>query len=382
MGKRYCFFSAQYLPHMGGVENYTYNIAQELIKRGNEVVVVTNNTTNSCQHEYMGQIEVLRIPCFNFLNGRFPVMRLNTQFRKIDHYLKQKSFDIVIVNARFYLHSIYGALYAKKKEIPCICIEHGTSHLSVNNKILDYIGGVYEHMHTAVLKKICKNYYGVSKACCEWSGHFRIQSKGVLYNAVDLDRINSLKQNAVRDFRKENDIDHEAVIVVFTGRLLKEKGIFELIKAVEKYNQSGQSLYLLIAGDGPEKSGVEQHKSKSIIPLGRLGFPDIVSLLNQSDIFCLPSVSEGLATSALEAAACGCYIITTERGGTKELIATSDYGTVMKDNSVRNVYQALVNAVEDKEKRKKAQQLCYEKLESEFTWKHTADRLEKIVNSK
>ena len=37
---------------------------------------------------------------------------------------------------------------------------------------------------------------------------------------------------------------------------------------------------------------------------------------------------------------------------------------------------------EDKEKRKKAQQLCYEKLESEFTWKHTADRLEKIVNSK
>ena len=90
MGKRYCFFSAQYLPHMGGVENYTYNIAQELIKRGNEVVVVTNNTTNSCQHEYMGQIEVLRIPCFNFLNGRFPVMRLNTQFRKIDHYLKMK----------------------------------------------------------------------------------------------------------------------------------------------------------------------------------------------------------------------------------------------------------------------------------------------------
>lgn len=382
MGKRYCFFSAQYLPHMGGVENYTYNIAQELIKRGNEVVVVTNNTTNSCQHEYMGQIEVLRIPCFNFLNGRFPVMQLNNQFRKIDHYLKQKSFDIVIVNARFYLHSIYGALYAKKKGIPCICIEHGTSHLSVNNKILDYIGGVYEHMHTAVLKKICKNYYGVSKACCEWSGHFRIQSKGVLYNAVDLDRINSLKQNAGRDFRKENDIDHEAVIVVFTGRLLKEKGIFELIKAVEKYNQSGQSLYLLIAGDGPEKSGVEQHESKYIIPLGRLEFPDIVSLLNQSDIFCLPSVSEGLATSALEAAACGCYIITTERGGTKELIATPDYGTVMKDNSVRNVYQALVKAVKDKEKRKKAQQLCYEKLESEFTWKHTADCLEKIVNSK
>ena len=41
--KRYCIFSAQYLPHMGGVERYTYNLAKELINQGNEVVVVTSN---------------------------------------------------------------------------------------------------------------------------------------------------------------------------------------------------------------------------------------------------------------------------------------------------------------------------------------------------
>ena len=34
MGKKYCIFSAQYLPSMGGVENYTYNIAKKLIAKG------------------------------------------------------------------------------------------------------------------------------------------------------------------------------------------------------------------------------------------------------------------------------------------------------------------------------------------------------------
>ena len=51
MGKKYCIFAAQFLPHMGGIENYTYNISKELIRRGNQVVVITNNTIDSPIHE-------------------------------------------------------------------------------------------------------------------------------------------------------------------------------------------------------------------------------------------------------------------------------------------------------------------------------------------
>ena len=378
MSKRYCIFAAQFLPHMGGIENYTYNISEELIRRGNEVVVVTNNTTDSPLYEQIEGIKIYRFPCYNLINGRFPVMKCNKDFRKIHRHLMRQSFDLVVINARFYLHSIYAAWYSRKKKIPCICIEHGTSHLSVHNKVLDFIGGVYEHMHTALLKRICKNYYGVSEACCEWSGHFGIRSKGVLYNAVDLDKIEEIKKQNKRDFRKEHAVAEDAVVVTFTGRLLKEKGIYELIEAVERYNRSQNPIYLLIAGDGEEMQYVKQHRSRYIIPLGRLQFPDIIALLEQSDIFCLPSVSEGFATSALEAAACGCYIITTKRGGTKELVSTPDYGIVIDDNSSKNIFNALSDAVNNEEKRKKAKQLCYEKLEKTFTWEQTVDRLENI----
>lgn len=379
MKKKYCIFAAQFLPHMGGIENYTYNISKELLKRGNEVVIITNNTTGSPLHEKIDGIKVLRFPCYNLINGRFPIMKLNKDFWRMHRYLKKQKYDIVVINARFYFHSIYAALYAKKKHVKSICIEHGTSHLSVHNRVLDCVGGVYEHFHTMVLKRICKDYYGVSEACCEWSAHFGIDSKGVLYNAVDLEKIERLKEMEQRDFRKEYSIVDDALVIVFTGRLLKEKGIYELIEAVERYNKNHKPLYLMLAGEGEEKAYVESHRSECIIPLGRLQFEDVIAVLKQTDIFCLPSVSEGFATSALEAAACKCYIITTERGGTKELVVDENYGTVMKDNSVDNIYRAIEKAAADDELRKKGQELCYNRLKNNFTWEHTTDNLERII---
>ena len=41
MKRRYCIFAAQYFPHLGGVERYTYNLAKKLIEAGDEVTVVT-----------------------------------------------------------------------------------------------------------------------------------------------------------------------------------------------------------------------------------------------------------------------------------------------------------------------------------------------------
>ena len=49
--KRYCIFAAQYFPHLGGVERYTYNLAKKLIMDGNEVVIVTSNVYHLSEFE-------------------------------------------------------------------------------------------------------------------------------------------------------------------------------------------------------------------------------------------------------------------------------------------------------------------------------------------
>lgn len=133
---------------------------------------------------------------------------------------------------------------------------------------------------------------------------------------------------------------------------------------------------LFIAGDGDMEEEIEQRKSNYIIPIGRIPFEDIVDLLDESDIFCLPSFSEGFSTSILEAVACRCYIVTTARGGAKELLIDDTYGSVIESNEETLLYNALKEAIENPKKRKIGAEQSYEMLKSNFTWDHVAKKVE------
>ena len=83
-----------------------------------------------------------------------------------------------------------------------------------------------------ILLSYCDDYYGVSEACCEWSGHFHIKSKGTLYNAVEIKEFQRILKEPDIDYRKEYGIPSGAKVISFTGRLIPEKGIKQLVSAV------------------------------------------------------------------------------------------------------------------------------------------------------
>lgn len=368
MGRDYCIFSAQYLPHMGGVERYTYNLAKKLIELGNTVTVVTSNLQQLAEYENMEGISVYRIPCFDLLDGRYPVLKCNHRFRAIHQMLKCKSFDFVIVNTRFYIHSVYGQWFARSQGIPVITIDHGSSHLSVGNPVFDFIGGIYEHAITKVGQLFCKDYYGVSGACVNWLKHFHIEAKGVLYNSVDVEGIEKIFEENEKKYRAAYGIDEDAVVITFTGRLLPEKGIPQLVSAFEQIQKVYSNIYLFLAGDGGLADFVKSHENEHIILLGRKSFEEVIILLSETDIFCLPSFSEGFSTSILEAIVCKCYVVTTERGGARETFPADDYGMVIPNNNIRILKDALVKAINSSAKREEAVTLSYNRLKNNFTW--------------
>lgn len=379
--KKICIFSAQHLPHMGGVERYTYNLCKKLIEKGHEPVVVTSKIGDLPNFEIMRDTRIYRFNCYPFLKGRYPFLKKDAEYKKIISTLENEHFDLVIVNTRFYRHSLVGMKFAKKNHIPCITIEHGTSHLSVNNKVLDYFGSLYEHGLTMLDKKYCDHYYGVSLACNEWLKHFHIQAKGVLYNSIDVHEVEALRKNKCENYRELYKISKEATVITFTGRLLPEKGIPQLLNVMDEINKKYKDVYLFIAGEGDLEKMIDQRKNDHIIPLGRIDFNHIVALLDDSDIFCLPSFSEGFSTSVLEAAACECYIVTTARGGSKELVINQDYGTIIDNNSEELLLPALVDAIENKDKRKRAAKLCHKRVCEDFTWDTVESQIETIIEN-
>ena len=378
MGRSYCIFSAQYLPHMGGVERYTYNLAKKLIEMGNKVTVVTSNLQNLAEYEEMEGIKVYRMPCMDLLNGRYPVLKTNGEFRKINRILSGKRFDFVIVNTRFYIHSIYGQWFAHKNRVKVITIDHGSSHLSVGNPVLDFVGGIYEHVITKIGQLFCKDYYGVSGACVEWLKHFHIRAKGILYNSVDVESIEAILDEKVQSYRNLYGIDEDAVVITFTGRLLPEKGIVQLVEAFKALRKKHENVYLFLAGDGKLDKFVKEHADSHLIPLGRKSFEEVAALLAETDIFCLPSFSEGFSTSILEAIVCRCYVVTTKRGGARETFPTDEYGMVIPDNDVDVLTDALIKAVESPDKREQAVSLAYERLKKNFTWDIVAAKVERL----
>lgn len=377
--KHYIIFSANYLPNLGGVERYTYNLAKKLVAKGHNVTVVTSNVDKIVNYEEQENIQTFRVPCINLLNGRFPVLKTNNEFFRLLKKLKNKQYDLCIVNTRFYIHSLFGVLFGKKHSKKTIVIEHGTNHFTVNNKILDYLGHIYEHIITFIIKSFCKEYYGVSLACNNWLKHYHINAISTLHNAIDIDDINYLLMNSDVNYIDKYELLKESTIITYTGRLVKEKGILKLIQAVNQITETNKNVYLFIAGNGDLFDKISTNCNSNIKVLGKLNFNQVVALLKQTDIFCLPTdYPEGFPTSVIEAAACKCFIVTTDAGGSKELIINDEYGIILKENSVKEIVNSINIAISNKDYIETAKQLSYERCIKNFTWDIIADEVEKL----
>lgn len=375
----YCIFSTFYLPHLGGVEKYTANLANALTALGQKVIVVTSALENNPGITDEHDVTVVRIPSHLLLNRRFATPRKGPDLDRLMSWLTNQPIDYTLVNQRFYPTSIFGLKFAERCRLPAITLDHGSAHLTMTNPLLDFSIQAYEHGMTAINKRHCTHYCGVSKKSVKWLRHFGIQDARVLHNAIDADGFAAASSD--RRFKAELGLPESAFIVTFTGRLVKEKGIMQACKAVEGLAaENHDDVHLLIAGDGPKAKDIAGLRSGNVHLLGRLSMQDISALLAQSDAFCLPTVSEGFSTSMLEAATHGLGIIVTDTGGARELIPTSDYGQVIPDASIETIQQAILRFYDDRNYLHRCGINVSIRVRELFSWEQTAKTLMTIFS--
>ena len=170
------------------------------------------------------------------------------------------------------------------------------------------------------------------------------------------------------------------MVIAYAGRLVPEKGIRQLLESIKWLDEWGSfEVCLLLAGEGRLYSEVEKSCKENVRLLGRLAFSEVIELLDGTDIFCLPSVSEGFPTTVLEAAACGCFVVTTKTGGARELIVSDEYGMILPDNRAKTLKDALLRASLNPRYRREAAERCRQRLVKEFTWETTTDKVEEIA---
>ena len=377
--KNVCIVSSQFLPHVGGVENYVNNLSIELASRGHNVTIVTSLAEGLSEYEKNGNIEIFRLPSYQLMNGRFPVLKGGKSLRRFKEEFKKRKYDLMLVNMRFFFISLFAVKLAKKTGTRAIMLDHGSSHLNTGGKLTTKLGEWFEHWITWREKKHCKEFAGVSKESLNWIKHFKINSDLLLNNAVDVEKFEGFIANPTRDFRKEYNIPETDILISFVGRITVEKGIRQLVNVVKKINESRGDVWLLAAGGGYLVDELTPIKSPNTHFVGQIPSNEIAALLKQSDIFCLPSFSEGFPTCVLEASICDTFVITTRKGDAKEIIKNRDYGIILPDNNEDGLYEAMVDVLDKKDYRERAAALSKDLVVNNYTWKNTADSLIKLM---
>lgn len=174
-------------------------------------------------------------------------------------------------------------------------------------------------------------------------------------------KVKMVYHGVATEIYKPSDADREAlrqrlnvgssnIVIVSTAMLWPGKRIDWLIEAFAAVAHQGkQDIHLLIAGTGSEYSSlinqVQSLDEDIATRIEFLGFrDDILQLLQLSDIYVLPSDSEGLPIACLEAMACGLISVVTDCGGTSEIIQNG-YNGFLVEKSREGVMAGLTSAL-------------------------------------
>ncbi|WP_173915201.1 glycosyltransferase family 4 protein [Halobacillus sp. Marseille-Q1614] len=269
---------------------------------------------------------------------------------------KKETPDIVHVHTP--VAAVLGRIAAKLARVPIIIY---TAH------------GFYFHENMTPIKY--KLFYTVEKLCArfctdfiftqsEEDGVLAIQNKflpreniTVISNGVDVEeKFNptSIDVKQIENLRKELNLNEDEILVSFIGRLVKEKGIIDLLNAFSKIEQ--QNIKLIIIGntdlserDQQTFKEIENYRDYSNIIF--TGFRrDIPELLSISDIYCLPSYREGMPRSIIEAMAMECAIVATNIRGSREEVDNGENGFLVNLNDPDSLASSIKELANNPEK--------------------------------
>lgn len=142
------------------------------------------------------------------------------------------------------------------------------------------------------------------------------------------------------------------VRIVFLGRLIRRKGVHDLIAALACDELRGLSWRATLAGGGPDQPGFAEQAVRAGID-GRIDFPGWVdqraaaALLDAADILVLPSYAEEMAMSVLEGMAFGLCVVCTPVGALAEVVEDGVSAAVVAPGDVQGLAAALARCVAD-----------------------------------
>lgn len=194
----------------------------------------------------------------------------------------------------------------------------------------------------------------------------------VLHNAVDVEAVASVSEEAAATLRERLNIAASERVVLAIGRLSQEKGHKDLLAAFARLVKQDAALpvRLVIVGEGPEDRRLAEASAAAgladrVIFAGQVA--NVREYYAMADVLVLPSHSEGSPNVLLEAMAAGVPVVATAVGGVPEIVTPEETALLVKARDTEALAQAMKRLLND---RGLAEQLA-ERARLQVTARHT-----------
>jgi len=309
-----------------------------------------------------------------------PIANLKAIFA-LYRLIRREKFDIVHVHSP--LAAMLGRVAAKMARAPIVIYTaHGFYfHENMRKKKRRLVIWMEK-----ILARVCTDILllqsGEDRATAVKEGIALPQNAVWISNGVD---INKFKPGSPDEkLRSSFGIKKEDKVIGFAGRIVREKGIEELVAAVGIIKKRVPSVKLLIAGDtlGSDRDKGTKEKIKNIIAKNDLNENVIFAGLRNDmsriyallDVFVLPSYREGMPRSILEAMASAKPVVATDIRGSREEVAHGVTGKIVPVGEVNPLAEAISEILLDKKLAIKMGEAGRKRVEEEFNEEMVLDK--------
>lgn len=356
-----------FYPHIGGLENVVYNQAKFLVKLGHKVVIISSQPKNSKKDEMMDGIKVRRIKSNYWFEEKwgvpYPIFSISELWTTLKDEIRNA--DIVHVHDVFYMSPLFGAIVSRLMKKPLILTEH-IKNVNHSKAIVNFVQSFIFNTQGKFILDNSKKIIVCNEMVNNW---LKREDKTVfLHNCVDKDCFVSVDNKTKKELRKKYNLPLEKPIVLFVGRMVECKNFDKLFEA-----RDSQYLTVFI---GPGNVPDYMKKDKDVKFLGSFPPEKIKEFYQLSDIFVLPSKSEGFPITILEAMSCGLPIIASDLPG---------YDAYLDRNKVRlikptpaNIKNSINEILRNNKLRESMKSYSRNKIESNFNWEENVTKLSRV----
>ncbi|MGB2841626.1 MAG: glycosyltransferase family 4 protein [Halobacteriota archaeon] len=395
-----CYISALYPPFIaGGAEIYVKGIAEKLVEKGHEVIVITINQRRCLKLliEVKNGVKIYRIPSWNiytlynsnkkpmFIKPIWYVIDLwGFHFYKIvKNILKKEMPDVIHVHSYKGMFQAFNA--AKTLNLHVIYTAHSYEMicpkailLRTSNEICNTPTRICK-IYRKIIKYLLKNKLDLLTAPSQFTIDklketeiFKDVKAIRLYNAIELSDGKKLKKS---------EKDYRLIDVLYVGGLSKHKGVHILINAFKELKYENIRLHIVGKGKDEDEFKKIAGSDKRIIFHGFKTGEELMNFYKKANVVVTPSLCYDNSPMVIyESLMNGTPVIGSRIGGIPELIEDGYNGFLFEAGNVDKLKGILENLVENPSELKRLEEGAFESVKK-YGMKEHIRKLEELYKS-